>query len=137
MTECISGCGACCDPVVLPYTRLEAMRDPTISAEERRWASDALQPMGDKEGYAKMPHLRNRAMADQFGVPARVFFFSCRHLDQETRRCNDYENRPAVCRGFPWQGQAPRPDAGLPLQCAFRADIGEVPVALGPTRPGQ
>ncbi len=130
MTQCAPNCGACCDPVVLPYTRLEAMTDPRISPAERRWAQDSLSPMGDKEGYAKMPHLRRPDMVDQFGAPARPFFFRCRKFDSQTRECTDYENRPAVCRGFPWGGGPPRPDAALPLQCSFRADLGEVPVEI-------
>jgi Fe-S-cluster containining protein len=28
--------------------------------------------------------------------------YMCKHWDEETRLCNDYENRPPMCRTFPY-----------------------------------
>jgi Fe-S-cluster containining protein len=64
------------------------------------------------------------------GQLSETFYFRCRHFDRETRRCTDYENRPAMCRDYPWYGGEPQEAAALPPTCSFRADIGEVPVAI-------
>ena len=29
-------------------------------------------------------------------------YFTCRHFDLESRRCMDYDNRPAMCRNYPY-----------------------------------
>jgi Fe-S-cluster containining protein len=30
--------------------------------------------------------------------------YTCRHWDTETRLCTQYENRPALCRNYPYRG---------------------------------
>ncbi|MCB9766140.1 MAG: YkgJ family cysteine cluster protein [Alphaproteobacteria bacterium] len=50
----------------------------------------------------------------------RVFVFRCTHFDPETRRCDSYDARPAMCRDYPrlllWQA-TPELFEG----CGFRA----------------
>jgi uncharacterized cysteine cluster protein YcgN (CxxCxxCC family) len=59
---------------------------------------------------------------------------ACDNYDEETRRCTDYENRPDICRRYPWFNGVPVPGAQLPPTCSFRADIGlpveDVPVQV-------
>jgi Fe-S-cluster containining protein len=129
-TSCPPGCGSCCDPVVLPFTKFDMAANPAFSAEDRRWVLDDLQPMARREAYAKRPDLRDRAMVDQRGRPATPVFFRCRHFDPESRACTAYEARPPVCRGFPWYDRPPSEHALLPPACAFRDEL----VQLGPTR---
>lgn len=130
MTECLSGCGACCDPVTLPYNKLEAMTDPRLMPGDRKWATEYLTAMPYKEAMAKAPWLRGRMLAEADGTPVQPFYFRCSALDRETRRCAIYEDRPLTCRGYPWYGGEARPDATLPPACSFNADVGRVPVAL-------
>lgn len=87
--------------------------------------------MSPREAFALAPWLRGRMQreGDRL-VPS--FYFRCRHFDPDTRRCTDYDNRPAMCRDYPWYGGAVNFSAALPPTCSFRADIGEVPVAITP-----
>ncbi len=134
MTTCAENCGACCDPVTLPYTLLEAMSHPQIPVDQRTWAARSLIPMSPREAFAIAPWLRGKLQRDGDRLVS-AFYFRCRHFDRETRRCTDYENRPAMCRDYPhYGGQVPL-GASLPPTCSFRADIGEVPVAITPRPP--
>lgn len=115
----------------MPFTQAEAVRMPfsELDAEHRRWILNDLTPMPYREGMAKAPQLAGRDLATADGEMASVFFYRCRWFDAETRQCMNYENRPAVCSGYPWGGGPPRPDAALPPACSFNADVGR-PVAF-------
>ena len=108
---------------MLPYNRIEAITDEAIPKAERQWADRCLSAMPVKEALAKAPWLRGRLLADRFGNPSSPFFFRCSNFDAATRQCADYDNRPDMCRGYPWYGQAPRRDAALPPDCSFKADL--------------
>ncbi len=125
MTEC-NGCGSCCDPVMLPYGKLEAVRwamDPA----DRRWTLEDLTLMSHKEVKAKDPEFYAAVMDIDRKLSLngdRPFFFSCKNFDEQTRECRIYEKRPPACRDYPWRGKAPR-KTPLPSSCSFRADIGQ------------
>lgn len=128
MTACRPDCGQCCDPVMLPYSRMEAIFDPSIPLEERQWADRCLTAMPVKEAHLKAPWLIGRLLADRFGNPSSPFFFRCSNFDPATRQCTDYDNRPGMCRGYPWYGGQPRTDAALPPDCSYQADL----IQIGP-----
>lgn len=123
MTVCRPDCGQCCDPVMLPYTRMEAITDPRIPLADRQWAERYLTAMPVKDALSKAPYLRGRLMADAEGRPMQPFYFRCSALDPETRQCRVYEDRPHTCRNFPWYGGEPRADAALPPDCSYREDL--------------
>lgn len=119
-----NGCGQCCNPVMLPYTHIRAITDQRIPEEGRRWARDALVPMTHREAFARQPWMRGRVLRDQFGqFLIYPNFFRCLRYDAEAKRCSDYDNRPSTCRGYPWYGEAPRPDAALPPDCSYKEDL--------------
>lgn len=132
--ECRAGCGACCDPVVLPYTQIEAMSHASsFDPEELRWILEDLVPMGRREAKAKFPELFAR---QSFGVVNgqligdTPMFYSCRNLDPETRRCGIYDHRPPACREFPWYGEGPDARKALPAACEFNREVGREPVLV-------
>ena len=104
---CPPSCGACCDPVWLPDTLAGLLRRP-VSASNRRWLRNKLRRIG-RDGAG--------------------FTYRCLNFDSATRLCADYENRPDVCRGYPWYGKAPsaKRAGGLPQRCVFAS---EVPVSI-------
>lgn len=58
--------------------------------------------------------------------PGYPQFYECVNFDRETRRCTKYEDRPPVCRDYPYYGQRQlAPNIALPHWCSFRADIGQ------------
>lgn len=132
--EC-NGCGQCCSPVVLPFTKSEAAAEPGLDPEDRRWIANDLVPMGRKEAFARRPDLGHSRLTVAMvgGKPVGMaMFYSCRHFDDEARVCTNYDGRPPTCRGYPWYGAAPNPGMNLPAPCAFLTDVGEVPVPLVP-----
>jgi Fe-S-cluster containining protein len=53
-----------------------------------------------------LTHEEARERRGRFGIegepdPDRDYF-ACRHWDEETRLCGNYENRPEMCRAFPY-----------------------------------
>lgn len=127
--ECRSGCGHCCNPVVLPITQLEAAQTLPTSrdeADDRRFILEDLTPIPFKIGMAASPHLKNRTLASTAngGLAVQPNFYSCRHYDTATRTCTNYEHRPPVCRGFPRYDLAAIPsNMALPFECTYNEDI--------------
>ncbi len=99
---------------------------------ERQWAINDLTRMPVREAMALAPHLRNRALVDADGQLAVPVFYRCRHYDEGTKSCTNYDGRPDVCRDFPWYGQEPHPAKTLPPGCGYWEDI---PLGRKPYRP--
>lgn len=145
MTECRDGCGACCDPVVLPFTAREfAMGAAGEDHETRRFVADSLTQLRRRDGLDRAPWFRGRTMVRDLGDVSTIgteVFYECRHFDREERRCTNYADRPRLCRAFPWGDVKPHPAASLPPMCSFNADVGRtpepIPVAWLPARSGQ
>ena len=127
--ECPDGCGACCDPVVLPYSQTEVAQHlpgQIQSAEDRRFVIEDLTPMRRRDGLQRASYLSSGVtVMGSPGSPggallAWSFFYECRHFDRETRRCLNYENRPPLCRSYPWYDDGPDPAKALPESCVYR-----------------
>lgn len=134
MTTCREGCGACCDPVMLGDTHLAQSR-LNITDRDRRWFLEDLRAMPGKEAAAKTAWMRASGRRTVGFVDGRMtrdaFFYSCRHFDPVARTCASHDDLPSACSGYPWHGE-PRPDAAIPPECSFNADVGRVPVAITP-----
>lgn len=132
--EC-NGCGACCDPFICVHSPADLdLYGSRI--EDIDWYRQHLTVIRRRDG--------RRMVADwssgwsEMVINGRpqllaAHYYRCDLFDPATRRCGDYEHRPAVCRGYPWYGDSPDPNKVLPPTCSYRADIGlpvaEVPVA--------
>jgi len=127
-TVCNS-CGSCCDPVVLPYTKLDAMTDYMLPERTRRWVIDDLTPMSRRDVLNREPWLLDRStrlsVSPDGGDLFVPYFYSCRWFDKAERRCTNWEDRPDPCRAYPWDDGPPQPTAALPPTCSYRADIGQ------------
>jgi len=135
--ECRPGCGACCDPVVLPYTQSEARGQAhRFEASELRWILDDLVPMSRREAKAKFPELFERVsfgVVDGQLIGDLPMFYSCGNLDPETRLCGIHDHRPEACRQYPWYGQGPDRRKALPAECEFQREVGREPVMVALT----
>lgn len=134
---CVQGCGRCCDPVVLPFTRIQAMTDRAISEEERRWVVEDLVPMTYREARVLADYQFVRPTLGVVGgvpVAGPAFYFRCRNFDREARTCAIYDSRPAACRQYPWYGDRPNPAAAIPPECGYNVDVGREPVPVVLTR---
>lgn len=127
MTEC-NGCGACCDPVVLPVSpgQLAAMGNRLADGV---WLREHLHPMGRPEGRARQPWAKGKGWSERIddeGNPIieAVFYYQCDRYDPVAKQCTDYDGRPGMCRSYPWADGIANPGADLPPTCSYRADIG-------------
>lgn len=123
--------------MVLPYTKIEAMVDPDIDPDEKRWILEDLTPISRRTAMERGEGDRVKSLFGLHPGTGEVVLFSayfeCRHYDPETRTCGNYENRPDVCRHYPWYGEPPNAGRALPEECSYNADVGR-PVKLLPTR---
>lgn len=109
MTEC-SRCGDCCDPVWYPLGAADIRQSASTaaggpSAADLAFAAAHWRPTGERRD-------------DLHG-------YACDHFDAVSRLCTAHDERPPICRGYPWYDGPPR--RGLPLlpaRCSFRADLG-------------
>lgn len=143
MTEC-NGCGQCCEVIALSYRPDQAdllhIRGE-IPKDEAEWAKNCLVPMSRRTVKELQPDLLHLMVPPPWLVNEKLkrgevipYYYSCNNWDPETKQCMDYENRPALCRGFPWFDKPPSRLKYLPTQCSFRADVGlpieDVPVEI-------
>jgi Fe-S-cluster containining protein len=103
-TQC-SACGDCCDPVWYPWgpadVRQRADRDDAPA--DLRFIDAHWRATGERRG----------------GLHA----YACDRFDPGTRLCTAHDERPPICRGYPWYDEAPGTRlVVLPQRCAFRAD---------------
>ena len=136
MTEC-NGCGACCDPFVMVYSPLQVrslalQMDPDELAFYREHLTPIRRADGRRMVLDWSPTGFSEMILDGELILLPAFYYRCDRFDRETRQCTDYENRPDVCRGYPWYGTPPDPNKLLPPTCSYNADVGrpvkEVPV---------
>lgn len=137
MTEC-NGCGRCCDPVVLPWTpQLLERTTGIIDDRTREWALHEIKLLPRREGLA-----RTRGYIAQGGITTALVngtavtmfshFYECQWYDPDTRTCGNYDNRPSVCRGFPWYDDPPDHRKAIPDECEYNLDVGR-PVTIRST----
>jgi Fe-S-cluster containining protein len=104
MTEC-SACGDCCDPVWYPWGPADV--------RQRAERADAPADLGFiAEHWRATGQRRDDLHA-----------YVCDRFDRASRLCTAHDERPPICRGYPWYDEAPgRRLVLLPERCAFRAD---------------
>jgi Fe-S-cluster containining protein len=118
-------CGACCDPVTLPFTQQEAIEATGLMPRTRDWILHDLTPISRKEAKRKAAWVWSDRIGAKKMSEVMQFFYRCRWFDPESRLCSNWQNRPLPCSGYPWGDDPPRPEAALPPTCSFRADIGK------------
>lgn len=137
--RCPEGCGACCDPVVSPFTLDMLRRIPPWELDEdgradRAFMLEHLTPLPRREGIARARYLTQGGVT--FGMIAGELvevwsqFYSCDRFDPETRRCTAYDERPPMCRDYPWYGDPPDPRKALPTTCTHLTELGRQPVPV-------
>jgi Fe-S-cluster containining protein len=93
--------GKCCAVFWLPWNPT-ALREHVPTLEDGAFIADMVIPLGPDEAKAR---------AERFGMswPALNItdenadqVYTCRHWDETTRLCTVYEQRPRVCRDYPY-----------------------------------
>lgn len=99
-----NGCtGACCAVFYIPRTLVELERgvgDDGSLLDEAELIAPMLVPLTLEEANARGERLGNAAAP--FEKREDGHLFTCRHWDEETRLCGIYDERPDMCRGYPY-----------------------------------
>lgn len=87
--------GKCC--AVFTYsTPLEKLRENPEKYRDGKFLADMLIELTPEEAMAR---------AERFDIPMAPPtkpVYTCRHWDEETRLCGVYEERPRMCRDYPY-----------------------------------
>lgn len=119
MTDCVR-CGDCCDPVTLPLDQWLQVLDWNAEWPEERWD-------GDERGTRAEVFPNLTFMYEHWhctDVRGSTVLLRCDAFDVSTRTCTMYEQRPPVCRDYPWYGKTPaREHAPRSDRCSFWLDL--------------
>lgn len=117
MTEC-NKCGDCCDPVYLYGGSEKLVRDFLEAKPDR-----------EKDPVDRDFIWYNWTRIADNGPDGGIY--ECKAFDRNTRTCTAHEDRPDVCRRFPWYDKPPRESMLRDLpNCSFRADLPENAILL-------
>ncbi len=88
---------------------------------DHQFAAEHWHPLSRDEALRRNPFYVSR-------LPPDVHLYACDKVADDGR-CTVYEERPLVCRGYPWYDQPPR---AMPLadpDCGYKVDLPAAPRA--------
>ncbi len=112
-------CGACCRVLTLEQSPEEVQAIAAVSGvlgipSDHVFAAEHWHPLTREEAMRRNPFYVTH-------LPASAHLYWCDQLSADGR-CMAYEERPLVCRGYPWYGQPVR-DMPLPdAKCGYVHD---------------
>jgi Fe-S-cluster containining protein len=127
-------CGQCCRALSIDYSKVELKRQLEYDLEllgrhpDHRHREQILLFKHDVEFILKYWQRisREKALSINPALAGRGteerYFFCCSCLGDDGS-CAQHLDRPQVCRGYPWYGQLPRPDALFALPCGYEIDL--------------
>jgi len=131
--QCVANCGACCDPVLSNYGPYDIATAPAWQTE-LVWMRENTDPLPRGETLVRWRELvgaGDRNVVDRDGMIIQPHFYRCHHFDDETRSCTNYENRPPMCRDYPFYGGTHGDnEVALPKTCGYLVDVGRTPVPV-------
>ena len=119
-----AGCGSCCDPV---WLELDALELATLLA---RMQAGARVSSADGEANLRFIGEHMVPLAEQpetylDGGPAATSghtAWSCDRYDPVAKLCTAHDDRPPICRGWPWYGDPPYAMSSMPGECSHQWD---------------
>ena len=113
-------CGACCRVLVLDQSPAEIQQMAALTAvlgipSDHQFAAAHWHPLTRAEAMQRNPFYTSR-------LPEDAHLYSCDQLGADGS-CQAYEQRPLVCRGYPWYQQEPRDMPLADARCGYVHDI--------------
>jgi Fe-S-cluster containining protein len=116
MSDCAKRCtGHCCEDFSLPVSPMQLQHEGKRARlfGKSRFSRDEIIKISEmvvflyedytdsnRKGRSKPKNVTlNKASC------GRVYHYTCKHFDPKTRNCTNYENRPDMCRGYPYGSQ--------------------------------
>ena len=72
--------------------------------EEQRTIAAMVVPLSTDEMLARLLRFQPGDCVLRWLTMKSGAAYTCRHWNEATRRCDDHENRPWMCRGYPYIG---------------------------------
>ena len=113
-------CGACCRVLTLEQSPEEVQQMAALTSvlgipSDYPFAARHWHPLTREEAARRNPFYTR-------SLPADAHLYRCDQLGDDGR-CMAYEERPLVCRGYPWYGQAPKQMELPDPNCSYFIDI--------------
>jgi Fe-S-cluster containining protein len=104
--------GHCCVAFYLPtsHDRVEEMRE---GMRDGGVIAEMVIPLSLSEANERLERFGSDR---EYGPESEGHVYTCRHFDDETRLCTIYEQRPEMCRDFPYAE-----DGGCEYGCGYCA----------------
>lgn len=90
--------GRCCAVFALPRNAPKLLRDGA-NGDDGAFILDMIVPLTPTRARSR---LRRLGYDDNLAPIDGKRFFTCRHWDEDTRRCGVYDKRPKMCSGYPY-----------------------------------
>lgn len=93
--------GTCCTVFTYPRTPEELREKPWEhypSQADAHYIADMLIPLTTEEAQERRAIFGGSEIADDSTTP----FYTCKHWNEDTRLCNNYEDRPQMCAEYPY-----------------------------------
>lgn len=116
MTEC-SMCGDCCENIALNKDLGLMTAQIAFGKVAGKYHKDAVFIQNNMRPTGKV--VRHGKVVKQV--------LECAKFDKETRKCTAHDERPEMCRQYPFYGRDPlesRGDTTMGGRCSFLADAG-------------
>lgn len=113
-------CGECCRVFWAAYTKKDLSDDPEYPFIKKYW-----RRINRKSAYQLQPLLQTIYPEKEYDWSNRCFY-TCLAWDSQSKLCAQYENRPAVCRSFPFYDSKkdnPAKEWLKALQCHYVAEL--------------
>lgn len=118
MDELVSTCtGDCCVVFTLPYD-YEQVREKMHVIEDGTFIADMLVPLTKDQAAKRVAELMSATGQAAFEGDDTKHYFTCVHWDESTRRCGAYDERPRMCRGYPYGNECQHDCMGCSLKGA-------------------
>lgn len=113
-------CGACCRVLTLQQSPEELQATAALTGalgipSDAGFAAQHWHALTRDEAMRRNPFYTSR-------LPADAHLYSCDRLGEDGR-CMAYDERPLVCRGYPWYDQPPRDMELADQDCGYFYDI--------------
>ena len=96
-------CGNCCRAIPIDFTKKELPDDASRDFVRRHWKG--ISRKRAFEVISSFSGLSSKSLWFRINNDNRKKrWYACDCLDEKTNLCGCYENRPPVCRGFPFYG---------------------------------
>jgi Fe-S-cluster containining protein len=115
-----NGCGACCRVLTLAESPEQVRQMAALTRvlgipSDHQFAAEHWRPLTRDEAMRRNPFYTSR-------LPSDAHLYACDRLGDDGR-CTAYDERPLVCRGYPWYGAPPRDMVLADPECGYLVDV--------------